>query len=86
MKKLTEFEIAKAFNYNETLTEKAKTIIFNDGVKNSDELLNAIDNAFVYNYDIWQLLQYYYNPTDDNINFLDALDLFYNDLYKLLGF
>lgn len=84
-KKITDFEIAEHFNFNEGLAKIAKNIISDENLT-SDNLIDLIDDYFIYNCDCWNLIEYYHTPQDDNISLFNAINCFYDDLYKLLKF
>lgn len=63
--------------------EIERLIIENDDIYLSDMIFNEIDYDVIYTSDQWAIMQYYQNP--QGANYLEAMELFKNDIAVILG-
>lgn len=92
-KNITNFEIAKYFNYDDKMTELAQNIIENaqDDYENGgydsidDAVFYFINENLIYNTDRWTLIEYYFLPDDENISFYKACEYLHNDIMILIN-
>ncbi|NCC99895.1 MAG: hypothetical protein EOL95_09395 [Bacteroidia bacterium] len=74
----------KFFNYDNNIIAIAENVFDRMEENTSEELDNAINDELIYTEDQWKIIEYYFNPNDENINLYDAFENFKNDIASIL--
>lgn len=79
------FEIWRAFGYDNKFCDIIYDIVERMETTNDEEMYQAIDDSLIYYNSQWTVIEHYFNPSDKEMNWANAMDYLINDIYQVIA-